>query len=137
MPRLKPNPWPETLSALALPDDGEVLWDSPGPAPRISGSQLIFDEGLAVPALEPLAEKEPLEAESPSHICTRQMRSNNRVSLSGSLEITPEMIAAGLLFLHDAGFPSLTARAEDPDFVEDFLKSAIEGGCRRNSSPRE
>jgi len=44
------------------------------------------------------------------------------------IEITPEMIEAGLTYLHDAGFPALTVRAEDPDFVEDFLRAIIEAG---------
>ena len=40
-------------------------------------------------------------------------------------EVTPEMIEAGLRFLHEAALPMLTARAEDPEFVADFLRAAL------------
>jgi hypothetical protein len=45
------------ISALLPPDDGEVWWGLPGPAPYISGNQLIFDAELEERASEPLAVK--------------------------------------------------------------------------------
>ena len=49
------------------------------------------------------------------------------------IEITAPMIKAGLRFLHEAGFPSLTARAESPEFVEEFCRAIYFGGLRRNA----
>ena len=58
----------------------------------------------------------------------------DRPSRLEQIEVTPEMIAAGLRFLHDAGFPSLRVRAESPQFVEDFLMFCIDGGCSRKGA---
>ena len=44
------------------------------------------------------------------------------------IAITPDMVEAGLQFLADAAFPTLTVRAEQPDFVRDFLEFAINRG---------
>lgn len=44
------------------------------------------------------------------------------------IKITEEMIKAGLEFLHDEGFPMLTARAESYEFVEDFLLAVFRDG---------
>jgi hypothetical protein len=43
------------------------------------------------------------------------------------IEITPEMIEAGLQFLRDEAMPSLTARAASPAFVEGFIRSVYKG----------
>jgi hypothetical protein len=45
------------INGLSLPDDGEVSWGSPGPAPYILGNLLIFDAELEAQASEPLAAK--------------------------------------------------------------------------------
>jgi hypothetical protein len=52
----------------------------------------------------------------------------------GGIEITREMVEAGLQFLSEAGFPSLSARAESPEFVEEFLRSSIVGGRARKDA---
>lgn len=41
------------------------------------------------------------------------------------IEMTPEMIAAGLRYLEDTGVASLTSRVTYADFVVEFYKAII------------
>jgi hypothetical protein len=60
------------VSALLPPDDDEVLWDSPGPPPHISGSWLIFAEGSEAGDAELLRVKEFLATVLPYDISGTQ-----------------------------------------------------------------
>ncbi|MGA7710515.1 MAG: hypothetical protein WCA81_01335, partial [Rhizomicrobium sp.] len=52
------------------------------------------------------------------------------------IEITPEMIEAGLNYLRAEAFPMLTVRAEDPEFVIGFFKSIMLAGPTLSCSVR-
>ena len=64
----------------------------------------------------------------------RKMARDYEKTLTDRIEITPEMIAAGLEFLDRRGLNMLTTQTSYPEFVEEFFKSIIVGGRLRNST---
>jgi hypothetical protein len=75
----------DDVSALSLPDADSMLWDSPGPPPRISGKWLIFAEEGADGDAEFVREMQFLAAVSPDDIWgTKHTHTSARLLLSES-----------------------------------------------------
>jgi len=68
-------------------------------------------------------------------VCESGLDNSEAGAPDTEIEVTPEMIQAGLLFIEREALNTVSVRVMSPDFIRDFCRAVLSPCLRRSDGP--